>query len=102
MAVCPPAGIWLPHASIAASTAAATSVLPVMNNSRSFWFGVGRIQQLKARPALELAFGVFARHRVDVALAALAQKTRRHREMALRRDLLAGLLEEDAADRCLA
>ena len=46
---------------------------------------VGRVQQLEARPALELALRVFAGRRVDVALAGLAQEARFDHQVALRR-----------------
>src|SRR5438093_1011485 len=58
-----------------------------------------RIEQLEPRPALELVDGKFVRRRVDVALAGLAQEPGLDHQLALRRDLLAALLEENAADR---
>src|ERR1700726_4613682 len=63
---------------------------------------VDRIHELKPGRALELARRIVAGRRVDVALAGLAQEARVERHPALRRHLLAVLLEEDAADRGFA
>src|SRR5262245_19840807 len=61
-----------------------------------------RVEQLEPGPAFELALRILAGRRIDVALARLAQEARLDHQVALCRDLLAALLEEDAADRCLA
>src|SRR5215470_4843296 len=63
---------------------------------------IRRIEQLEPGPAFELALCVFAGCRIGLALAGLAQETRLDHQMAFRRDLLAALLEEDAADRRFA
>src|SRR6266511_3815030 len=60
---------------------------------------VTRIEYLEPRPALELALSVVSRRRVDVALARLAQEARLDGQVALGRELLASLLDENPADR---
>src|SRR6516164_8695249 len=61
-----------------------------------------RIEYFEAGRAFEGAWAIFAGHGIVVALPGLAQKPRLHHQVALRRRLLAALLDEDAADRRLA
>src|SRR6266705_2072330 len=70
--------------------------------SRASLTPIGRVEQLEPRPAFELALRVLAGCRIDLALAGLAQKARLDHQVALGRDFFAVLLEENAADRCLA
>src|SRR5215510_9878690 len=60
-------------------------------------FLVRRVEQHEPGPAFELALGGVAGC-VDLALPRLAQKTRLDRKVAFRGQLLAALLDEDAAD----